>query len=651
MIDSYYHVTINGVNYRLSESTEGQHYNLRREPLRPPNASVVQGDNTSFQLRPDVVVWKLDDWSGGAGQLKFDPQNPNRWWELFGVDPFSQPGNLLPGYELTTLYDASTGTTVLNADIMFAWWVADTASNLHDLFIIADNVLFKYTGTTSGGRNSTNSGTAITGLDDASAIAAVVFDGEQIFYTQAGNNTLYRSADPFTAATVVETGAILPTGATHIIELGPYVYTIEDTDATLYESAKTGTGDPVALVSETLIGAQSFHLATLGGKIYLAAASADTSSIWEVIPSSAAGPGYGRELAYIPGVVAESLWTSGGLLFFNSDTKVYYLQPDGSYGTIGDVEFATFSLNHLTGQLSGSRTATADAHYMAAQHFGIESLKGSSGNEVAGVVVADVISGGMAVVGWTREALWSADDQSPTSIGVLPIPPSSMTGLPVVMIGDDDGLTPPRIAGVLSGAPFYGVAVSPWYDFGLNTEKVLAAIRINYSPWVTPLMADTVIVIDVQVNQDDDTDWIEDVVTIIADDTETYYVVSASGGGNSIEFEAIRFRVRVEYQSGVNRSSQPIIRNIELYAQALSSVRVWDLILDLSDDKGNDNVTGTTKITNLLASSGEVVAFVDGYRNRDGGSTETASVIIDAVDINLDRPGEGFGRVVLREVS
>src|SRR5690606_39665634 len=99
MIDRQYHIELNGVGYRLAEDAEGQHYIRTYEPLRPPNAGVVQGEQSAkFQVRPDTLLWSLTDWSGGAGQFLFDLENPNRHRELHAVRAFERPGVLQPGF-------------------------------------------------------------------------------------------------------------------------------------------------------------------------------------------------------------------------------------------------------------------------------------------------------------------------------------------------------------------------------------------------------------------------------------------------------------------------------------------------------------------------------------------------------------------------
>src|SRR5690606_32718442 len=67
--------------------------------------------STQFQMRPDTLAWKIDDWSGGEGYRRWDPQNPSRMREIYNVDPFMVPGALRPGW----FYTNSLGVTDPNS--------------------------------------------------------------------------------------------------------------------------------------------------------------------------------------------------------------------------------------------------------------------------------------------------------------------------------------------------------------------------------------------------------------------------------------------------------------------------------------------------------------------------------------------------------
>ena len=82
----------------------------------------------------------------------------------------------------------------------------------------------------------------------------------------------------------------------------------------------------------------------------------------------------------------------------------------------------------------------------------------------------------------------------------------------------------------------------------------------------------------------------------------------------------------------------------------------WQLILDLSDDPaeaGGDASLGEEKITNLVTAAAleQVVAYDDGYENREPGDFDSHDVILENPLIILSQPGEGLGHVTLREVT
>ena len=104
-----HHIELDGIRYRLAEGAEGQHHNVRGEPLRPPNAVTVQGESSQkFQPRPEVLLWNWTDWSGGEGlrTLKFGAEFASRAWQLNRVRVFEEPGHLIPGYHVGTTVDS-----------------------------------------------------------------------------------------------------------------------------------------------------------------------------------------------------------------------------------------------------------------------------------------------------------------------------------------------------------------------------------------------------------------------------------------------------------------------------------------------------------------------------------------------------------------
>src|SRR5690606_35015078 len=64
-----------------------------------------QGEENLFQLREEVLLWSISDWSGGEGRIRFSPQQPNLHWRLRNVDAFSRPGKLSPAPAETSAQD------------------------------------------------------------------------------------------------------------------------------------------------------------------------------------------------------------------------------------------------------------------------------------------------------------------------------------------------------------------------------------------------------------------------------------------------------------------------------------------------------------------------------------------------------------------
>lgn len=648
MIDGYYHISLNGVKYRLSESAEGAHYRVSEEPLRPPNASVIQGDSSTFQLRPDLVTWRMTDFSGGMGQLRFDPATPNRWYQLVGFRVFEQPGEALPAYSLRSLLD-ETDVDYLLSPVMFGYFAGAPGTYLAidgddlDLYVYGSSL------TTSLNGNQPQAGpTAITGLDDASQIAAVTVDDSALYFTQAGNNTLYSMETP-PAAVVIETGAFLPVGATSLVALGPYVYLIQNLEGIVWETAKTGTGDPENILEIALSGNPTYCLTTLDGKVYCMATSVKGTTIYEIVPTSAAGPGYGRELSVLKGVLGTSIWGYGGLVYVSTEDGIFYVDPQGAYGTLGRIPGPQEVENDvlaLIGTLTGKTVlgnGTTLSHFLVGEHF--DGLNGGAFfEEGVGIVEIDAVSGGFAISSWAQETVWPADDQAPKLIDVFPTSTSSIAAVVRHDPSQDEGV----LVTYTGQAVEVAWAVSPWHDFGVATEKILSAIRIDYSAF-NAFDDETIIAIDIETSQDA-TAWTEDVVVITPSTQETYFVISTAA--EPITFTHLRFRIRVEYDQDLTAVQLPRIRSVELQAQVPQTVRTWDLLVDLADDEGHENVSGTAKTANLLAAVDTPVnEFIDGYRSRQAGDTVTANVVVDSLQINLEKPGEGFGHVVLREVA
>ena len=79
MIDNWFEFELNSVKYKGKSVGGDPPLRESGQALRAQNAQLVQGETGAvFNMRPDVLVFKWTDWSGGEGQFNFDPQEAGR---------------------------------------------------------------------------------------------------------------------------------------------------------------------------------------------------------------------------------------------------------------------------------------------------------------------------------------------------------------------------------------------------------------------------------------------------------------------------------------------------------------------------------------------------------------------------------------------
>lgn len=615
MIDSKYHVEINGVKYRLAEDAEGQHYQLNGEPLRPPNAVTVQGESQqTFQVRPDLLVWSLTDASGGEGQEKWRADAPNRWYRLNGVDVFSRPGVILPGPAVEDTLLASTGT-----DFTTECLLVSAAGGLYAFDIGSANY---YTW------NSTDEDwdgpQAITGPADGAE--SICTDGDKIFFFISGDGDLY-SIDPGgTTATALATSG-LPASAEHICEQGNNVYVGPDIAVgtkAIFEVDKAGS-TPTEIDSFT-IDVVNYALVPMEGKVYAMASTDNATEIREIIPTNAASTGFGRQLAKLTGFGADDMWQHSGILFLigqygdEGEGAILYLQPDGTYGTLGKIREGD-SLGELTGP---ARSNTSNVRLL--DHFFTTADRDSTDTETS-LWIIDAVSGGFSNFAY-----------------------GAVTGdggvRSVVVHGNEifwQTLNPTRIVRTISDSYATAAsAISARHDFGLAEEKILSGVTI----YTDPLPSDWTL------NVDYVTDWLGSsfttAITFAGDDTSVAAHASGVAGG-TIGFRTLQIRLRMTWTGAGVPTSRPAVHGIEVQAQVLKKQRVWEIMVDLADDVAHN---GFDRVTNLetAGNSNVIFTFKDGYQDRRPNKYEEYDAFIDDYDIVLDRPGEGFARLRILEI-
>lgn len=612
MIDASNHVELNGVKYRLAEDAEGQHYVLGGETLRPPNALTVQGETgQKFQVRPDILIWSLTDWSGGEGQWKFDLQNPNRWWELSGVDVFETPGTLRAG---PAVFTANHATETMEAGWMAGVWI----------FSHASTKIYKYnedapewvtSGLTQGSAGD------VDGRPDYDSEAAYAVEDTTV-YSYNGSKTTLSSGD--LDAAVAGYG---------VASLGDYVYAYDPRITKVWEIAKTPT---TVSVIDQWSGApdhvmSSQHICEAGGRIYVLMEYDNTTKVREITPTTAAAVGFGAEVLSIPGFQANAIYSHSGTVFLpgsvspdvdgdSSERAIFYYTPGGAYGTLGRWRKGTTFAPEIGVGNSSNRVLD---HYI-----GVANIHNTTDN---GIFQIDAVSGGYALLVRNED---SADND-----GFI----TAMAAVDGTLTFAEEG-TGNRISAFTFGdTGGEGEVISGWHDFSIADEKILSSLVLSCDE----MPANRTVAVDYAL--DGDTSWTSALSYSTTSGTGTKHIISTDASSKT--FRTIRIRISI-----TGTGDSPVINAVDVIAQVALPQRTWRLMLDCSDDhsdRGSESLSGAQKIANVesLGESNAVVDFKDGYQSREPSDFEQVDVLVDQYSVNLDRAGEGVAQVVLREIA
>lgn len=629
MLDSYHHVELNGVRYRLAEDSEGKHYQLTGEPLRPPNAVTVQGeDSQKFQVRPDVLVWSLTDWSGGEGQMKYNAQAPNRWRELTGVRAFDRPGTVTPGYYMEDTLAAGGG--------------ADQA-DVGPLAISGANVLYMLDegGTQAFPWDAINeewdAADSLAGDGLAAGAWGQIFgNGGGVYFIEKNTNNLWH----YDGATATKLSDALINAASKFVSgVGTKLFVVHPPAADIWEIDTTGT--PAALIddlgTEFFINPAGNHcLAAMNGKMYVMLASYDRTVVREIVPTSAAGTGFGSEIASFPGVEGISMWSHGGILFIAGRggpldaLAIFYLRPGGEYGTLG---YVRPNDTLITG--SSSEFASGNEAGTILSHFFATAILNDATNRQA-VWQVDTVSGGVACLSYNEGG------DSPTG---------NVTNIIVhdefIFLTTDFDAASPRVMRCDPGRyQITSEVISPWHDFDLADEKNLSSLILS----VEALPANWNVAVYYAIDGTDS--WT--LVSTYTTDSGTGDRLQVTTDSSTVTFRTLSIRIVMTYTGGGVPTTAPVILGLDARAQVVKKVRKWRLLLDMADSNENSaQRAGSQKIANLVAAGdgGDAVDFKDGYWNRSPGVSTSYDVYVDSYSLDLTKPGEGTAYVELLEVA
>lgn len=616
-----YDFELNGVKYYAAESAQGDHYLLQGQPLRPPNAVSVQGENSQkFQMRPDTLLWALTDWSGGEGQRKYNAQAPNRHWQLNAVRAFDRQGSFRAGPHLEVTQD-STGASDFAIELvmvsteagLYGYDVASANRYLWDAVNEKWGVAAALTGPTAGA-------------------AGIASDGQYIFWREAGTSTIWRSTPGSATGTALCTTGLSTTKDEHLVAQGGYVYVVgsnTDTKQIMEISKTVSTPDAI---DDFSISVSRASLVAVDGSVYAMASNGVDTEVRVITPTSAAGTGFGTQFALFVGFSALGMWTHSGTLYLSGQDKtsgemaIMYVSVDGTYGTLGKIRDGTSDMTYLWPGEHG-----APQNVRSLDHFLVSDDRDENGKPSLWQI--DAITGGLA-----NYAI--AEDFAGTHA----------YSYNVVTHGRDfffSGDTVPNVVFRAVDDQYHHncSVVSPWHDFDLASEKILSSVFLSCEA----LPADWEI--DIEYRRNNETAWTS-IGTITTDNTtgEKFFVSTDS---SSISFKTIQFRIVLDWVGAGVPTTTPVVLGLDVFALVAKPQRIWTLLLDCSDSKARkDGSSGAKKIANIetAGESESVVDFKDGYQSRDPDVHEQVDVVVDSYEILLSQPGEGVARVVLKEL-
>lgn len=623
------HIELNGVLYDIAEDAEGDHYIQAGEPSRPPNAVTVQGEaSQKFQMRPDVLLWSLTDWSGGEGQYKFNPQAPNRWWQLTGVRVFEKPGTLKPGYYVAETVDSGGS--------------ADFA--IEGALVLANNKLILLDVEANDGyvwNASTSRWGALVDLAPSAAGAnfQAYGDASHVYWIETATNNVYKW-DTAATITKISDALIIASSTSYLNGVGSNVYVSDASGFQVFEIAKSGSseteidnytgdaGSPAAALPAWGHAQQS----ALNGKMYVMVTQGSRTMVREINPTTAAGTGFGAEIARIQGFQGEAMWSHSGMLFIlgsesataHPSKTILYLQPGGDFGSLGRLR---------EGDDLGVSSGVHDQGGRMLDHFLVVPRLSGSTNRHA-LFQIDSVSGGIACL---------AVDEDGNAAG------ENVLGLAafnndIFWSTRPGGATERVMRARYDQYTKNSSVISPWHDFDLADTKILTSLTLS----TEALPADWTVFVDYATNGGTS---FTNVISYTTDGgTGTKAVVSTDS--SQVSFKTLQIRIRMSYTGAGVPSTAPTIHGVDVQSKAVLPRKVWRIIVRL--DAGRSGaLPGPLQVSNVktVGQLGSVVDFKDGYISSVPGVYDQVDVVVDAYRILLHKPGEGIAELELHEVT
>jgi len=596
-----------------------------------------QGGNPSFpkyNLRDDLMVWTISDWSGGEGQIKLGWDTGNRHWRLNCVEVFEYPGKLMPGPHVE-LCVGSDGATPLAIS-------AGLAAGAGKLWALDQNAAFMYEWDPAN--KKFKAGVANGGT--YGACAGVGGHAKYVIFKENENDNIWKHTG--TVATKINDDTSCTGPGTNVYRMGHYAYTYQQATGRVWEIDLEADSFPAQSVmlydpkwddpdNQIL---QGWSMACPGDNcLYTVMSwSSGLCVVSEITPTTAAGPGFGKEIMRVTGFIGESIWFHSGIIYVAGyeDTtnrysrQVLYLMPSGEFGTLGPLR-QDDNIDSVCGGPHAARTLD----------FGMCAAGATTAATKPTLFLTSAITGGQCVYGYASVYTGAANSR-PQSICAFDGEYffSTLKGVATKNIFR-------TVTGKYEAANAY--AISSWHDFQMIDDKVLESIRLH----TEAMPADWNVVLSYAV--DGSTSFTTAGTYTTDGGTGTTYIVSTSAAPKV--FRSLQLKVVFTYTGAGVPTTRPVVLAVEARASAAGSKgpTVWKLLLDCADDvsqEGSQSFSGYDKINNLLTAYAlNVVELKDGYRSDIPAVYTTHQVVLDEYTLDIEKPGEGQALVTLREVT
>lgn len=650
MIDSKFHVEINGKKYTLAEDAEGTHYQRKREPLRAPTNGFVLGDTNKFSLRPDLLEWNMTDWSGGEGVLVHSTEDSNRYSVGYNIDPLKEYGTLRLSGLATEILPQGAEAALEQGELTLGLDAVYFLDGVRTTNTVTPRIYDEINGTWDIADSEVEVGTpkAQGALGTSTYIYFQSGNAETLRWDGSSIVT-YNNIPAVTDWLFGSLNGLLYVGLND--STGVLVFELDMQGTPTVTGTEIGVIQDLGNVATSHAARWSFAAGTNRAYIVVNTGLEETT-VYTIEPTTAAGAGFISEAFRVKGFQARFSMVVLGILFIvglemGVPTTLYYDPIAETFGAFYRniervVEHANAPdelINEFAGDMDGVQFSKG--HYVMAggpnftngrewQHMIIDAATAAT---VGGTVIdsgttftsTDVLGRSTAVV--FKGALFVAIT-SPYEGGV--------------------GLNTSRTWRIAPDAwtANTGILESAINDFGLVDEKVLQ----SFSILTDPLPSDCTVVVKYQLDQDGT--WLTAGTMSTNDATEETFVVST----DSTTRQFRNLQVRIELSNGGTTTQTPVLRSCRARATVIQGVRTWQLILNASDELGamqNRAWDGATLIDNITsaADNDQVVSFKDGYNSRKSGEHTEYDVVIDEYTVVNDRAGEGIVHISLREVG